>query len=512
MWANGRTSMPRAPEVSRRRQLLVRADASRTLGAGHLMRTLAIADEVVHRGFDATFFMYPAQGDLRDLVRARGHSVVAVEEMGDPVPLRREPHSRRAAWLLVDHYSLDGTWEREARRVAAHIVAIDDLADRPHTADVVIDPNLDATDAKYRDLVGRRTALLLGPTYVPLRPEFAAARRAVGPVSARVSRIVVSMGGADPGNATALGLAAALEAVPEAHVHVIAGPSFAWSVDDRDPRVHVHRSPPDMASLLVGADLVVGAAGTSALERGCLGIPSVVLQLADNQAEVAAALARHGMALDLGWAANLDRTTLARAIRSLADDPERRSAMREAGMRRVDGLGAVRIANLLDGVRLRRARWSDRMLLWRWANDPQTRRFSTSTAPIPIEDHLEWLRGNLADPRVDLVIAMSGLGPVGILRLAPGWRGELEVSINVDPQHRGGIGTLMLGAAVERWGRRFPGRVLVARIKPGNVASERAFARTGFQRVGEYGETFVYIRPATTVALAGGQLTQEVFP
>jgi UDP-2,4-diacetamido-2,4,6-trideoxy-beta-L-altropyranose hydrolase len=474
------------------------------------MRTLAIADEMGRRGFAATFFTHPAPGDLRDLVLARGHRVVSVVEMGDPVPICREPHSRRAAWLLVDHYGLGGAWEREARRVATRVAAFDDLADRTHTADLVIDSTLDATAEKYAAVVGRRTSLLVGARYAPLRPEFAAARTSVGPVSAKVTNVLVSMGGSDPGNATALGVAAALMALPDAQVHLIAGPSYVGSVEALDPRVRVHRSPPDMAAVLRGADLVVGAAGMSALERACLGIPSLIVQIADNQAEGAAALARHGIAIDLGCAAHLDRATLARSIRSLADDAARRQAMRDAGMRRVDGLGATRIANRLDGVRLRRARWPDRLLLLSWANDPEARRNSSSTEPIPPDEHLAWLRRNLADPLVDLLIAQNGIGPVGVLRLAPGWNGELEVSINTAPQHRGGVGTLMLREAMARWRRRFPGRVLVARIKAGNVASELAFARVGFHRVAEAGETIVYASPSSSTSPGGGTSIEEV--
>jgi RimJ/RimL family protein N-acetyltransferase len=168
----------------------------------------------------------------------------------------------------------------------------------------------------------------------------------------------------------------------------------------------------------------------------------------------------------------------------------------------------MRIANHLDGVRLRKARWADRLLLLGWANDPETRRNSSTTEPIPLDTHLAWLRRNLADPRVDMLIAHNGLGPIGVLRLAPGWRGESEVSINIAPQHRGGVGTLMLRAALARWHRRLPDRRMVARIKPGNTASEQAFARVGFRRIEEDGDTIVYARPPATVR-AGGPTPEE---
>ncbi len=459
------------------------------------MRTIAVADELARRTFQATFLTRELPDDLREVIVARGHRVISSSSSDDPDAWSARLDGR-ATWMLVDHYQLGASWERGARRLAPSVAIIDDLGNRTHDATILIDHNLDATREKYDGLVGRETTLLVGPRYALLRREFGAARALIGPVAGKVSRIVVSTGGSDPANATGTAVDAALAALPDAEVHVVAGPAFRGALTFADPRVHVHRSPPDMAALLGQADLVVGAAGTSAYERACLGIPSIVLAIADNQVAVAAELAAAGLAESLGSALHLSSARLSSAIRSLATDPVRRQAMRDAGMRLVDGSGVARVANHLDRIRLRAARWSDGPLLLEWANDPETRRQSLSTEPIGIDAHDAWLQRNLMDSGADLLIAENGLGPVGMLRLATGWHGRQEVSINIAPKHRGGLGTLMLQAAVTRWDRRLRGGELVARIKPGNVPSERAFTNVGFQRIGEAGETVVYSRPA----------------
>ena len=372
-----------------------------------------------------------------------------------------------------------------------------------------IDQGLDASAEKYRGLVPPATTLLLGPRYALLRREFLAARKRDARVATHVSRIVVSMGGSDPGNATGLAVGAALAGMPSAEIHVIAGPAYSGDLSEFEDRVQVHRSPQDMAILLNQADIVVGAAGTSTLERAYLGVPSIVLAIAENQLDVADRLSANGLAESLGWVGCVSSSQLSNSLRSLAEDPARRQAMRDGGMRVVDGLGATRIANHLDGVRLRLVRWSDAGRLLEWANDAETRRQSLSPETIEMGVHRNWLRANLADPRVDLLIAENGLGPVGALRLAPGWHGHLEVSINVAPGRRGGLGTVMLKAAMRRWDRLFVGQQLVARIKPGNLASERAFAHVGFRPVADAADAIVYTRQSPTAPAGDSASSKE---
>ena len=477
------------------RAVLIRADSSVDLGTGHVMRCLALAEELRERKFAVTFAIRAAAGDLRDRVSEQGYPCLdpGTDPGAEPERLRTGL-GRRADWIVVDHYGRDARWLESARIAARSRLVIDDLGDRQLSAEVLVDGNLDATCAKYEGRVPRSTRLLLGPRYALLRSEFVQARSNVPEVREKVERIVVSMGGSDPANATAMAVAAVRSALPGVWIDVILGLANMNAIRPADRRLAVHRDVRSMSDLLLGADLAVGAAGTSALERCAIGLPMVNLRLADNQDGVASAMAEAGLAVDAGRYPHIDARELERAVASLAENHDLRSRMRSAGMQAVDGLGVRRVAGIVDGVRLRRARWSDRRRLWEWANDPHTRMNSLAPEPIPFVTHEDWLRRRLADPTCELLVGQSGRGPIGQMRLDR-YRDRGEVSISVAPEHRGGTGRLLLEAGLSRWARRHPGLRLVARIKDGNTPSQRMFERCGFQLIDETSGVLTYELP-----------------
>ena len=220
--------------------------------------------------------------------------------------------------------------------------------------------------------------------------------------------------------------------------------------------------------------------------------------------------AARGSPTRLGPAVQLSAARISDAIRVALERPlerDRRCETRACRPRR--WAGACALPDHLDGVRLRPARWSDGPLLLKWANDPKTRRQSLSPDRSSMDAHLEWLRRNLDDPDVDLLVAENGLGPVGVLRLAPGWSGELGRSINVAPERRGGIGTLMLQAAVSRWDRRYRSRDWLPGSSLETLPSQRTFARVGFRRRADAGETIVYSRPPPARRVIGRHTEEE---
>jgi UDP-2,4-diacetamido-2,4,6-trideoxy-beta-L-altropyranose hydrolase len=466
------------------RRAVVRADASSSLGTGHVMRCLTLALELRQRGWAVSFAMSAGVGDLRDLVASLGFELVAPEH------LTLAPR-KAYGWLIVDHYGIDAEWLRRARSFASRILVIDDLANRPLVADVLLDPNLDAGWVKYRSRIKGRPRTLFGPRYAMVRPEFVVADEELRPIRATVERVAIAMGGADPANATRLALLAVREALPRAHVDVIVGPAFSHPPPAEEPGLRILRSPSSVAAILREADLVVGAGGTSALERCALGVPSVIIRLAENQVGVAEGLARTGAAIDIGSLHGLDVQRLVEAIRDIASRPELRARMRDAGRRIVDGRGTRRVANAIDPITLRPARWDDADLLLGWANDPITRQYSLSTEPIPKEVHLAWLRSRLRDPNCDLLIGEGGRGPVGQLRLDVRQDVGL-ISIGVAPEARGGTGRSLLEAGLRRWRRKYPGLLLRAVVRSENEASRRLFEGCGFVPRHEVGGLIEY--------------------
>lgn len=357
-----------------------RADASVQIGSGHVMRCLSLADELRARGAETYFVGRALPGNLGALIRERGHHAAllpppaplappaaSVEEEGDAAPAHAEwlavPWSQDAAetaralqaagdfdWLVVDHYAVDARWENSLRRTGRSTLVIDDLADRPHDCDLLLDVNLQEPEGRYAGLVPAWCQQLLGPQYALLRPQFVAARPGPARRDGRVARLLVFFGGSDHDNLTGLALTTLAElGRDDLAVDVVLGAS--------NPRrrelealcsalagVTCHFSVADMAALMAAADLAIGAAGVTTWERACLGLPALVVTIAANQRPTAACAARRGILTWLGDAREVTATTLAAALRAALAAPATLMAQSRRGMDLVDGGGAARVA------------------------------------------------------------------------------------------------------------------------------------------------------------------------
>lgn len=358
------------------KQILFRVDGSERIGGGHVMRCLALADALAARGARTGFVCAALTPSLADKVRAAGHALVRIEDSprnGSDLPgwdstslppdAQRDDAARtanafggtRLDWLVVDHYRLDHHWAGAMRAQTHAIMVIDDLANRRHDCDLLLDQTFGRAAADYRALVPDHCDLLLGASYAPLRPEFAALRAAAlvrrAEAARPVGRVLISLGTMDLGGVTARVLPAVRAACPDSAIDVVIGasaPSLA-AVEDAargDHRIVLHRDPPDMAALMLAADLGVGAAGTTSWERCCLGLPALVLVLAENQRFVADQLDRAGAHRALS---DEGGGLFQSALEALAQDPAARHRMSEAAFAITDGLGSARICAAMLG-------------------------------------------------------------------------------------------------------------------------------------------------------------------
>jgi len=337
----------------------IRADASAHIGTGHIFRCLALAGELRRRGAAVTFLCRELAGGLIGWLRGGGWPVGALAPGGwrtdaEGTLRRIAADGRTADWLVVDHYGLDERYEQAVRAGVRRVLAIDDLADRPHRCDLLLDQNLHReAPARYEGLVRAGTRLLLGPRYALLRPEFAAARDRVRR-GGTVRRALVSFGGADPCGATRLALEALAPLVREGlALDVVAGrlnpDADALEARCRElPGVRFRRHADRMAELMLAADVAVGAGGITTWERCCLGLPSLVLPIAGNQRALTAEAARAGAVLDLGPAEEAAAGRLREAVRRWMADPEAVRAMSERAMALTDGRGAEIVAKEME--------------------------------------------------------------------------------------------------------------------------------------------------------------------
>ncbi len=338
--------LPESPRV------VIRADGGGRFGLGHVMRGLSMAEAFGDRGARVSFLMADIPDCPAERVRSRGFGVevVALDMLegnwasGEPTDL-----------LWVDHHEVAAPWLSRAREWSRYIGVIDDLADRDLDCDLVVSPapRKDA-EKHYRETVPS-AKLLLGPGYAPLDGRFAK-HRPVNPRPGPPRRVVVSFGGADWKNQTCKALAGLEQVSEPLDVTVVVGgvSTHRKSVEaaaDRSPhRVVVQVNVEDMAALLREHDMVIGAAGDSAFERCCLGLPAVVVVCAENQVHVAEWLKNSRAALVLGWWQDITAVDVAEAISRLYFDIDYFSDVSRTARALVDGRGADRIASELGSI------------------------------------------------------------------------------------------------------------------------------------------------------------------
>lgn len=338
-------------------RVVFRADASSTIGSGHVMRCLTLADELSAAGANVEFICRSAPGDLTDFVAAsRGHVVHRLPPETSPdadAALSAEfiAAGEPPAWLVVDQYELAASWQRQLRPFAQRLMAIDDLADRQHDCDLLLDQNLHDSGTLYDALVPPSCTKLIGPRYALLRREFAAERAGSTRRNEAVERLLVSFGGSDPTNETFKALSQLHEAhlADDLDIDCVIGASYA----ERDslealtqalPNVRLHVQTTRMARLMAEADLCVGAGGSSVWERCCLGLPTITVAVVEHQVAFCERLDRLGV-LDYVGNATSEPIDYATALRRAISDHEVRHRMSRAGMELVDGRGAERVVS-----------------------------------------------------------------------------------------------------------------------------------------------------------------------
>lgn len=337
--------------------LLLRADAGGRVGTGHLLRCLALAQAWQDRGGHAVFLSRCEVPALAERIAKEGFELVEVREP-HPAPTDLDVLLKTAAsgpggtaFVAVDGYHFDAAFCKALRAAGHRLLVIDDVADQPYyEADVLLNQNLGAETLDYH--ASPQTRLLLGPQFALLRPEFALAAGSAPEqrVAPRASRVLVTMGGSDPTNATSRVLRDLAGVAGPLEIRVLVGAGAAFldlGQTTGSHRITRLRDPRDVSEHILWADLVVAAAGTTSWEVACLGRPALLGVVAENQRGIAAELHAAGAAVDLGWLSDLGPNALAAQVQGLVDDMPRRAAMASAGRRLVDGHGARRVVAVL---------------------------------------------------------------------------------------------------------------------------------------------------------------------
>jgi pseudaminic acid biosynthesis-associated protein pseG len=485
----------------------IRVDSSKQIGSGHLMRCLTLAERLRKEGADVHFISRDLAGNLHSLVTQHGFEL-HILPYHDPYPnltgyaewltVEQELDAQETIAILhtiqpvnrlvVDSYALDIAWEQKIRPLVQEIFVIDDLANRQHDCDILLDQNFyRAMEQRYDGLVPPHCKLLLGPRHALLREEFYAAWEKSAARDGVLRRVLVFYGGSDLTGETEKAIRALLQMrLSSVDVDVVVGGSNARRAQiealcTAHDFLHYHCQVSNMAELMTNADLCLGAGGTTTWERCFLGLPAIVTAIAENQIEICQECAAAGYIIYLGRWSEVTMKDVMRVLRRTQN---------------VDVLMQMQKKCKLDvrgeDLYLRPVEITDARLLYEWRNDKAARENSLHSEDLIYEEHVRWLRHVLGTPAARyFYILMSGTVPLGQIRLSIEEEKAL-ISYSIDAKYRArGYGRMILQCTEARLREQGVRLTLVGYVKKDNIASRKAFVSLHYREYAE-NELLVY--------------------
>jgi UDP-2,4-diacetamido-2,4,6-trideoxy-beta-L-altropyranose hydrolase len=505
--------------------IVFRTDASLEIGSGHVIRCLTLAEALRSSGAIVQFVCRDHPSNLNDIILKKRFKIHVlpqvickenrdlsidqnVDKIEDYNHWLNVTQGQDAAemldvlggtnpdWLIVDHYGLDIDWESRLRPYVQKLMVIDDIDNRQHNCDLLLDQNyFRESFNRYEGKVPPTCTLLLGPQYALLRPEFAKIRKNLHYRTGEIKSVFVFFGGTDPNNLTGRALAA-LSSTELEHlkVYVVLGKtnpnltSIEKQVALRD-NTHLAVQVENVGELMAEADIALGAGGTTTWERLCLGLPSIVVVLSENQKKSSEALHEDGLQICLGNAKEVRVIDLKTALIKQLKRVESNRRLSEKCLEVVDGKGSgITKKLILNGIsaehwRIRSASLDDCELYWHWVNDPEVRRNAFNSETISWKDHQEWFKNKINDSTSTLSLFESHLGPIGQVRFE-NYGQDFKIDFSIARQFRGmGLGEQLLSIGIKLFLENNPGSKLVSEVKEENQASKKIFKNIGFREI-----------------------------
>lgn len=502
--------------------IFIRTDASLEIGSGHVMRCIALAEQLRTFGASVWFFSRANSKNLNNLIRFKEFIVKELPIIGEQntkYVKKNDPYNlykhwlgvtekqdaketiemfkdNRPDWLIIDHYGLGETWENNLRPYVNKIMVIDDLANRYHNCDILLDQNyyFNSKD-RYEKLVSPACTKLLGPKYALLRSEFVNQRKLQKPKKGKISKVLLFLGGTDPKNETGKFLEAlTYTELSHLEVEVVLGAnnpnikSIKKQVKLRK-KTHLSIQTENISKLMAKADVGIGAGGITTWERLCLGLRSIVTILSENQKKFSQYLDNEGLQICIGKTEELKVNDLKNVLIKQLALIEKNDKISERCMEIVDGKGAEKIKNIiLKGIpknewTIRKASKEDSLLFWHWVNDSKVRKNSFDSKLISWEKHQKWFYKKINDSFTTILLLESNLGPIGQVRFE---KNELNfvIDYSISRQFRGlKLGEKLLSMGINFFLENFGGETLVSNVKIDNLASAKIFKKLGFKEI-----------------------------
>ena len=299
-------------------QIYFRCDSSVKIGSGHIIRCLVLANFLKKMGFNTTFISKEIEENLFDLILNHNHGLIRLSKPKNNKNLWKNDaeeifnkiknFNSNKDWMVVDHYYLNKAWEVKISSKVYKLFIIDDLCDRFHEGNVLLNQNyLPGIESQYKKILSSKTKILLGPKYAILSPEYRKARKFIKiNKKNKIHRMIIFFGASDDQEQTirCLSILAKLN-LKELKIDVVVGlankkkKSIREMTNKIDGAV-LHVQIPSLCNLMKKADLYLGSGGTTTWERCCLGLPSIVISTGKNQVRSNENLYKQGVIEYLG--------------------------------------------------------------------------------------------------------------------------------------------------------------------------------------------------------------------
>lgn len=479
--------------------LYIRADADSNIGTGHIMRCIALAQEWQYQGGEVTFVSYCESDTLRERIKIEGFRFIPLNhvcpdssDLVNTLYILKNESADKNSWFVLDGYHFTKEYQKAIRDAGFHLLVIDDMDHLPcYHADILLNQNIHATDLKY--CCDEDTILLLGLRYVLLRREFLKYKEFNRQIPERAKNILVTLGGADPVNVT-LKVIEALKLLNELDiaVRIIIGPanlhqeSLRGSLASACFAAEVLVNPNNMPELMAWADMAISAGGSTCWELAFMGLPSIVIVLAENQAVLTEYLMNKKVVLSLGIFAECSKEKISYACKTLITNSIARTSLSQQSTTLINGMGPNLVIKSMNSndVTLREVTDLDRELIWQWANDEETRKASYSQANISWDEHIRWFDLVQRQNNHKFYIAYNkDKKPIGQIRFALDGKDAI-VSFSVAPDSRSrGYGKEILTRAAKKLFNDTDVEQILAYIKSENMLSLKGFQKAGFHLV-----------------------------
>lgn len=461
---------------------IFRCDSTLLIGSGHLMRCLALAQKIRSLGHKVAFICAPHEEDLfYPIVQAQISltflSSCNLDQKSDAAEVKKIVKELQPAVIVVDHYELGEEWETEFYG-EYKVIAIDDLG-RAHKADVLIDVNYrQKLVSLYERKLPKSCLTFLGPQNSLLRAEFLNCIE----IAKKRRQILVFFGGADSSNETYKFVQALQKRSSNAYYVIVVSRGHRFLTDileiGQSPYFRIEIQPPLISKLMSESSLFFGSGGTITWERMFLGLPGIVVSVADNQKKIAEDLAADGQQIFLGECGSVDYGRAIEICENILDDDLWLNDVAKKNKKLVQALNVSELVWGVGCITLRKATLEDGYFLYELRNEPVTRQMSLSSQEFSFENHVEWLRKRIHSDDPIYIILYKG-DKVGQVRIDA----DCTISIAICPKYRGfSFASQAICVATEVYSRSEHSWPLkyVAIIKKQNFGSVKAFERAGF--------------------------------